>query len=361
MTEEETRKTPLYERHVEAGAKMTPFAGWQMPIQYDGIKEEHLAVRTHAGMFDVSHMGRLEVEGPEAEAFLQKALSNDIAKIAVGGAQYNLLCNNYGGVVDDLIVYRTEPDRYLIVTNAANHEADLRHLGGLVHEFDCLLRDIADRWAMIAVQGPNARRITGKVLEVDLPRRMRIAETTIAGEPGFVCGTGYTGEDGVELIVAPEVAGQVWRKLLDGGVVPCGLGARDSLRLEACLPLHGNEIDTATNPIEAGLGWCCHEGTGFVGSEEIARVRKQGPDRLLVPFKVEGGAIARKMDLVIDPAEDRPVGVVTSGGYSPSLGIGVGLCYVPTKLAEPGREIHLDVRGKIRAARVAEKPLYRKD
>lgn len=354
------RKSPLHRQHLAAGAKMVPYAGWEMPVTYDGIKEEHLAVRTHAGMFDVSHMGQLEVEGPEAERFLQRILSNDVTRISDGGAQYSCHCNEHGGIVDDVFTYRLDAETYLLVTNAANHETDLKSMARWVYGFDCFLRDVADRWAMIAVQGPHARRIVAKVLGIDLPPRMRVAPATLGGAPGLVCGTGYTGEDGVELLVEPDSAEAVWQPLIDGGVVPCGLGARDSLRLEACFHLHGNDISEETNPIEAGLGWCCHEETGFVGAEPIAEIRAAGPSRKLVPFKVEGGGIARQGNAVLNSTGEK-VGEVTSGGHSPSLGIGIGLAYVPPELAEVGQELDIDVRGRVRKARVAEKPLYRKD
>ncbi len=203
MATETLRRTPLAEQHLEAGAKLVPFAGWEMPVSYDGIREEHLAVRSHAGMFDVSHMGQVETEGPEAHAFLQRVLSNDVTAIEVGGAQYSVLCNEQGGVVDDLFTYRLAPEHFLTVTNAANHAGDLRWMARWVHDYDCVLRDVADRWAMLAVQGPNARRIVTGALGLDLPPRMHVVPTAIAGAPGLICGTGYTGEDGVELLLDP--------------------------------------------------------------------------------------------------------------------------------------------------------------
>lgn len=359
-TAEAGRLTPLYEKHIEAGARMVPFAGWQMPVQYDGIKEEHLAVRTHAGMFDVSHMGQLEVEGPDAERYLQRVLSNDISRMGDGDAQYSCLCDEHGGITDDVFAYRLDGENFLVVTNAANHSTDLKSMARWVYDYDCVLRDVAGRWAMVAVQGPNARQTVSNVLSLELPPRLRIAAAKIAGAPGYICGTGYTGEDGVELLVEPERAAEVWQALLDGGVVPCGLGARDSLRLEVCYHLHGNDISPETNPIEAGLGWCCKEETGFVGAEPIAEIRAKGPERKLVAFKIEGGGIARQGNPVVDAVGD-PVGVVTSGGHSPSLGLGIGLAYVPVELAEVGQELEIDVRGRVRKARVAEKPLYRKE
>src|ERR1700710_1963559 len=264
------RRTPFFEQHVELGAKLVPFAGWEMPVLYEGIKEEHSAVRTHAGMFDVSHMGEVEVEGPGALAFLQRVLSNDVAALEIGGAQYSCLCNEEGGVLDDLFTYRLGGDRYLIVTNSANHETDLAWLGRWSHDFDVAVRDVADRYAMLAVQGPHARRIVTGALGAELPARMRVATARIGNRPALVCGTGYTGEDGVELLIDAEIAPAIWAELLDAGVVPCGLGARDTLRLEACFHLHGNDLTPERNPIEAGLGWGCQGGKGVVRSGGVA-------------------------------------------------------------------------------------------
>jgi aminomethyltransferase len=343
-----------------------------MPVTYEGVREEHSAVRTHAGMFDVSHMGEVEVEGPAALAYLQRVLSNDVAKIEIGGAQYSCLCNEDGGVLDDLFVYRLGGDRYLIVTNAANHGTDLAWLGRHSREFDVAVRDVADRYAMLAVQGPHARQVLGRALGIELPPRMRVSHVLVGRRPALVCGTGYTGEDGVELLLDPEVAAPIWAELLDAGIVPCGLGARDTLRLEVCFPLHGNELTPERNPIEAGLGWCCKEETGFIGSEAIAGARAGGTAEKLVAFKIEGQGIPRAGQTVLLPSEGasisdslrlsggEAIGEVSSGTFSPSLEIGAGMAYVRADLAEPGTELEIDVRGKHRRARVASKPLYRK-
>ena len=353
------RRTPLYEKHVELGAKVVPFAGWEMPVSYEGIREEHSAVRTFAGMFDVSHMGEVEVEGAGALGFLQRVLSNDVGAMDVGGAQYSCLCGEDGGVLDDLFAYRLGADRWLIVTNAANHEGDLRWLGRWSRGFDVTVRDVADRYAMLAVQGPHARRIVAGTLGVELPPRMRAAAVRIGGRPALACGTGYTGEDGVELLIEPGVAAAVWGELLDAGVVPCGLGARDTLRLEVCFPLHGNDLTPERNPIEAGLGWCCKEATGFVGAEAVARARADATAERLAAFRIEGQGIPRQGNPVV--AGQERVGEVTSGSFSPSLEVGIGMAYLRADLAEPGTEIEIDVRGKRRAARVASKPLYSKE
>jgi aminomethyltransferase len=309
-------------------------------------------------MFDVSHMGQVEVEGPGALAFLQRVLSNDVARVQVGGAQYSCLCNEDGGVIDDLFAYRLGGDRYLVVTNAANHAADLAWLGRHSHQHDAIVRDVADRYAMLAVQGPHARTILGATLGIDLPPRFHVSHVQVGRRPALACGTGYTGEDGVELLIDPEVAVPVWRELLDAGIVPCGLGARDTLRLEVCYPLHGNELSTERNPIEAGLGWCCKEETGFIGAEAVARARSEGTAEKLVAFEIEGQGIPREGNPVM--VGDERVGEVTSGTYAPSLELGAGMAYVRSQLAEVGNEVEIDVRGKRRPARIASRPLYPK-
>jgi glycine cleavage system T protein (aminomethyltransferase) len=358
VTTAAARRTPLFRQHEELGAKIVPFAGWEMPVTYEGIREEHSAVRRHVGMFDVSHMGEVEVEGHGALSFLQRVLSNDVAKIEIGGAQYSCLCQEDGGVLDDLFVYRLGGDRYLVVTNAANHESDLAWLGRQSREFDVIVRDVADRYAMLAVQGPHARQVLSGALGIELPPRFHVAHVRVGRRPALACGTGYTGEDGVELLIDPEVAAPIWSELLDAGVVPCGLGARDTLRLEVCFPLHGNELTPERNPIEAGLGWCCKEQTGFIGSEAIARARAEGTAEKLVAFEIEGQGIPREGNPVLH--DDEPAGVVTSGTFSPSLELGAGMAYVRSELAEVGTAVEIDVRGKRRPARIASKPLYAK-
>ena len=356
---EALRRTPLHAAHLAAGAKLAAFAGWEMPISYEGIREEHVAVRTHAGMFDVSHMGEVEAEGPEADRFLQRVLSNDVSRLSVGGAQYSCLCNEHGGILDDVFAYRLAPEHFLIVTNAANHGPDLRWMSRWIGDYDCVLRDVADRWAMLAVQGPHAREIVAAALGLTLPERLGVLATVIDGAPGVACGTGYTGEDGVELLIDPGRAPDVFSRLLDAGVVPAGLGARDTLRLEVCFPLHGSDITPERNPIEAGLGWCCAEQTGFVGADPIAEARAAGPEQKLVPFAIEGAGIPRQGNPILAAGE--PAGEVTSGSFSPSLEVGIGMGYVRAELAEPGTELEIDVRGRQRKARVGSKPLYRKD
>ena len=354
------KRTPLYDAHVAAGAKLVPFAGWEMPVSYDGIREEHLRVRSSCGVFDVSHMGEIETEGPQAAELLQRLLSNDVSKIEVGGAQYSCLCREDGGVLDDLFTYRLGEDRYLTVTNAANHERDLEWFEAHAVEFeDAEVRDRIDAYVMLAVQGPEARQTVERVTDGELPPRFRTAELPVAGAPCLVCGTGYTGEEGVELLMAPEDAMTVWDALVGGGAGPTGLGARDTLRLEVNYCLYGNDLTEERTPIEAGLGWCVKEDTGFIGSEACRRLRDEGPKEVLEPFVITGSGIPRQGNPIV--SGDDEVGVVTSGTMSPSLEIGIGMGYVRRDLAKPGTGIEIDVRGKRRPAEIRERPLYSKD
>src|SRR3954447_22534819 len=349
----ELRRTPLHDRHAAAGARLVPFAGWEMPVQYRGIREEHLAVRERAGVFDVSHMGEIETSGPQAAEYLQRLLTNDVRRIPEGGAQYALICLEDGGIIDDLFTYRLAERRFLTVTNAANHHKDLAWFQRQSDGFDVDVIDRADDFAMLAVQGPHARGTVGKLSDGRLPSRFHCFSRVIAGVPLLVAGTGYTGEDGVELLVAPDRAGDVWDALLERGVEPVGLGARDTLRLEVNYHLYGNDMDETRNPIEAGLGWACKEDTGFVGADAVRAVRETGPAHKLGAFAMTGPGIARQGNPVVDG------GVVTSGTMSPSLGVGIGMAYLPAERTEPGTSFEIDVRGKPRTAEVRPKPLYR--
>jgi aminomethyltransferase len=326
-----------------------------MPVQYEGIRQEHVAVRRSAGVFDVSHMGEVATSGPDAEAFLQRLLSNDVTRIPEAGAQYSLLCREDGGVLDDLFTYRLE-DRFLTVTNASNHERDYEWLAAHTDGFDVTVEDVASDYAMLALQGPRAREILSRHLEGEAPARMRTTRAKVAGVHALVCGTGYTGEDGVELLLPPDSAGQAWDALVADGVTPVGLGARDTLRLEVCFHLYGNDLSEDRNPIEAGLGWACKLDTDFIGADAL---RGFEPAQTLVPFAFTGEGIPRPGNPVLVGGE--PVGVVTSGTLSPCLEQGIGMAYVPVGAAEPGTEIEVDVRGKLRPAEVREKPLYRKE
>lgn len=348
------RRTPLHDRHQAAGAKLVPFAGWEMPVQYGGIREEHIAVRTDAGVFDVSHMGQVLTRGPEALAFLQRMLSNDVRRIPEGGAQYSVMCREDGGVLDDLFTYRLAECEFLTVTNAANHERDLAWLQSHAGDFDVDVLDRAADFAMLALQGPNACPLLQRLTEGSLPARFHVVLRAVAGVPMLVCGTGYTGEGGVELLLDPDHAPDVWDAIVKAGAVPVGLGARDTLRLEVCFHLYGNDLSEERNPIEAGLGWCCKEQTGFVGSEAVGRARREGTAEKLVPFVIEGQGIARQGNPVVGGGE------VTSGTFSPCMERGIGMAYVSSARAEPGEQIDIDVRGRNRPARIERRPLYQR-
>jgi aminomethyltransferase len=349
------RRTPLYDRHVAAGARMVEFAGWEMPVQYEGVRPEHMAVREDVGMFDVSHMGEIETSGPQSLQLLQRLISNDLSKVPVGGAQYGVICREDGGVLDDLFTYRLDAERWLTVTNAANHASDLEWWRAHARELDVRVQDRLEDYAMLAVQGPRARELVQAISDAPLPPRMTATAGRLAGRELLVCATGYTGEDGVELLMAPADAPALWDELARRGALPAGLAARDTLRLEACYHLYGNDLSSKRGPIEAGLGWCCAEDTGFVGSEAVRAVRRAGPAEKLVAFAVDGPGIARQGNPIAGG------GVVTSGTLSPSLGIGIGLAYVPAERSPVGTRLQIDVRGKMRSAIVKEKPLYRKD
>jgi aminomethyltransferase len=325
-----------------------------MPVEYVGIKQEHLAVRRSAGMFDVSHMGEVETRGPQALAFLQTLFSNDLRRLPEGGAQYSVMCREDGGVLDDLFTYRLADCEFLTVTNAANHDKDLAWMRAHASGFDVDLIDSRDRFAMLAIQGPAARSLVRSMADGALPQRMHCCQRTVAGAAALVCGTGYTGEDGVELLLGPADAPRVWDALIEAGVALAGLGARDTLRLEVCFHLYGNDLSEDRDPIGAGLGWCCKEDTGFIGSEAIAAARRAGPPERLVPFLIEGPGIPRQGNPVVGGGE------VTSGTFSPCLERGIGMAYVSAERAEPGTPFEIDVRGTVRRAVTHSKPLYRK-
>jgi aminomethyltransferase len=344
------QRTPLYERHRALGARMVPFAGWEMPVQYEGVIPEHRAVRGDAGVFDVSHMGELEIEGPRAHELLQSLLSNDLGKVEPGGAQYTLLTNERGGIVDDLIAYRLEAGRYLLVVNAANREGDFQWIKEReIPGSD--VRDVSDEFALLAVQGPHSL----ERLELGDAPPFTFAIEELDGIECMVNRTGYTGEVGVELLVPAEDAVALWDRVLERGAVPCGLGARDTLRLEVCFPLHGNDITQDTDAISAGLGWVCAFDKDFTGAEELRRIKAEGPTEKLVPFVMEEGGIPRAGMSIAGG------GRVTSGSHSPMLDRGVGMGYVPTARSEPGTELTIDVRGRDRSARVVKKPIYKRE
>jgi aminomethyltransferase len=343
-------RTPLHARHVAAGARLVPFAGWEMPVQYEGVIPEHRAVRGDCGVFDVSHMGELHVEGPNATALLQSLLSNDLGKIGDGEAQYTLLTNERGGIVDDLIAYRISRFHYLLVVNAGNRAAAYdwvkeREIRGSE------VRDASDDYALLAVQGPRSLERLG------LPdaKPFTHAMTELAGVEVMVNRTGYTGEPGCELMCMAEDAEALWDWVLERGAVPCGLGARDTLRLEVCYPLHGNDITPDVDPISAGLAWTCALDKEFTGVEELRRIAQAGPAQKLVAFVMEEKAV---------PRQGMPIeggGTVTSGTHSPMLDRGIGMGFVPVALAEPGTQLTIDVRGKARTATVVPKPIYKRE
>ena len=337
------RRTPLFERHAALGARLVPFAGWEMPVQYAGIGEEHRAVRTRAGVFDVSHMGQLRLVGEGAHGYLQARLSNDLDRVEAGQAQYTLLTNEDGGIVDDLIAYRRGEDDYLLVVNASNVAED--------HAALPETEDVSDRWALLAVQGPEALALLG--IEVE-PFTFR-EDADVLGVRCLVAGTGYTGERGCELGCAPEDAGRLWDAVLGRGVTPCGLGARDTLRLEVCYPLHGNDISPERTPIEAGLGWACALEKDFTGVDVLRRQKEEGPGQKLVAFVMEDPGIPRAGMQIQEGGE------VTSGTQSPLLGKGIGLGYVDVAHAAAETPITIDLRGRPRRARIVPKPFYKRE
>jgi len=359
-------KTPLNAAHRDSGAKMVPFGGWDMPVEYAGLISEHMAVRTAAGLFDVSHMGEVTVEGPGALAFLQGATSNDVSRLADGQAQYSSLPMDNGAPVDDIVVLRRAADRYLIVVNAGNIEKDFRWLSSRAAG-DCAIANRSDEYALLALQGPRAQEILQKLTSLDLTalKYYHFADAAVGEWPVTISRTGYTGEDGFEIFVAPAHAEALWKRLLEAGrgagLVPAGLGARDTLRLEARMCLYGNDMDETTSLVEAGLGWIVSldEAKGdFPGRAVLAEQKKSGPPRKLVGFEMVGRGIARHGYAAY--LHDDAVGHVTSGSYAPFLQKNIGLCYLPKDKAAVGTEFQIDVRGRRVPARVVPTPFYKR-
>jgi aminomethyltransferase len=369
------RRTPLHDCHLELGARMVGFAGWHMPVQYAGVIEEHRAVRSAAGLFDVSHMGEVQVRGPGAEQLLQRLTPNDVAQLAAGRAHYSGLLTERGTYVDDLLVYRLAQDEFLVVVNASNTAKDLAWL----HEHAAAaagppgapaspaaeIADATDAYALLALQGPRALAILEPLASpgIGALRYYGFLRGEVAGVPAIISRTGYTGEDGFELYLAPERAPEVWRRLLAAGapqgLEPAGLGARDTLRLEAAMALYGHEIDDRTTPFEAGLSWVVKLGKGdFLGRAALVEQRDRGVQRTLVGFTVEGRGIARQGHAVL--SDGATVGVVTSGTWSPTFEKAIGMAYVPPALAAPGTRLGIDVRGRTLDAAVVELPFYRR-
>jgi aminomethyltransferase len=358
------KRTPLYENHRRSGGKLVEFAGWEMPVQYSGLMEEHRAVRTAAGLFDVSHMGQVRVSGLGAEAYLQRLTPNDVAKLAPGRAHYSGLLDSEGHYLDDILVYRLGAAEFLVVVNASNADSDFAWMSSQSHP-DASVVNVSDEWALIALQGPLAPAILAKLSADDLAaiKYYRFAEGRVAGKPAILSRTGYTGEDGFELYLSPADAPQIWDALLEAGrgdgLLPAGLGARDTLRLEAGMALYGHEIDATTSPWEAGLDWVVKMEKGeFIGRGALERERRAGPRRKLVGFEVTGRGIARQGHAILHDGER--VGAVTSGTFSPTFERALGMAYVPAALAEIGTPVTIDVRGKAVEARLAPLPFYQR-
>ncbi|HMG18610.1 MAG TPA: glycine cleavage system aminomethyltransferase GcvT [Gemmatimonadales bacterium] len=358
------RRTPLYARHVALGARMVPFGGWEMPVEYSGITDEHLAVRTRAGLFDVSHMGQIEVAGRDALAGIQRITSNDASKLTIGQAQYAALTTERGAFVDDLLVYRLADEHFMLVVNASNIEKDFAWIAqGVAVAGDAVAVNTSARYALIAVQGPAAREVLQPLTAADLGMKYYwFATGEVAGVRATISRTGYTGEDGYEVFVAPAYAARVWDALLEAGravdLRPAGLGARDTLRLEAAMRLYGNDIDDTTSVLEAGLEWIVSWSKGdFVGREALAAQKAAGVPRRLVGFEMSDRAIARHGYPVV--IGDQPVGVVTSGTQTPFLRKAIGMAYVPASVA-PDAEIAIDIRNRRVPARLVPLPFYKR-
>lgn len=359
------KRTPLFDEHIKLGAKIVDFAGWEMPVQYTGVIAEHLAVRNAAGLFDVSHMGQIEFTGAGAGKLVQSLTTNDVSKMTDGRAQYSILCNERGTVIDDIIVYRFSPERYLVVVNASNVEKDFKWCKS--HErSDAKVKNLSDDFALIAFQGPKAAEILKTMTDVALDQiaNYYFKIGTVAGKKNvIVARTGYTGEDGFELFTSPQDAPAVWQALIErgksAGVKPAGLGARDTLRLEMKYSLYGHEITEETNPIEAGLGWVVKLDTpdDFIGKNALVSFKKAGFTRKLAGFKMIDRGIPRQGYGIV--ADGKPIGIVTSGTMSPSLGIAIGIGFVPPQMADIGNKISIDIRGEARKAEIVETPFYK--
>jgi glycine cleavage system T protein (aminomethyltransferase) len=359
MAAQALRHTPLYEEHKALGARLVDFAGWEMPVQYEGIKAEHEAVRTAAGLFDVSHMGEVVIRGPQAEEAVQRLVTRDVSRLSVGQAGYAAVCYESGGTVDDVLVYRT-PDDFLIVVNASNREKDVAHFREHTEDLDAQVADESDDWALLALQGPRAVELLQPFTETDLSsiKYYRYEVGEVDGAYAVLSRTGYTGEDGLELFVRPNDAPGVWRRLIEAGATPVGLGARDTLRLEAGMCLYGNELDAETTPLEAGIGFAVNldKKQGFVGQEALRRENEEGLKKRLVGFKVEGRGIARHDYPVAVGGET--VGSVTSGTLSPTLGEAIGLALVAPDVED---EFEVVIRNRPVAARTVPLPFYKRD
>ena len=359
------KRTPLFERHQQVEGRLVDFAGWELPVQYSGLMEEHRAVRTAAGLFDVSHMGEFKVSGAGAETFLQQLTPNDVAKLTPGRIHYSGLLTEAGTYVDDLLVYRVGDEEFLLVVNAANAPKDFAWLESRLTE-NVEIQDVSGDYGLLALQGPRAAEILAELTEIDLSqiRYYRFETAEVDGHSAIVSRTGYTGEDGFELYLSPTSAPSVWDRLLEvgapKGLVPAGLGARDTLRLEAAMALYGHEIDDTTTPLEAGLSWVVKLAKGeFVGRDVLVDQKEKGLDQQLVGFEMTGRGIARQGYEVLSGGE--VVGRVTSGSFSPTLEKAIGMAYVPPGLAEPGTEIQIQVRKNAVEGVIVPLPFYKRD
>ena len=363
-----TKKTPLYPTHLESNAKMTEFCGWSMPIQYPkGIIAEVKAVRDSVGIFDVSHMGRLEFEGPRSQYFLGTILSADLMALKLGRSKYNFICNKDGGIIDDAMVYRVCDERFLLIVNAGNTDKDLQWIASQpVDDSGCNMEILTNKTAMIAIQGPQAVALVDEVTAGSASKigRFRIANVSFDGCDATLARTGYTGEDGFEIIVPADQGSDLWSHLKNSGAVECGLGARDVLRLEAGLPLHGNDISTCTNPYEAGFGrFVYKEAPDYVAGDSLVQISTTDPPRLLVGFKMIGRGIPRPglriLSCLSGENTSSLIGTVTSGTYSPTVDGGIGMGYVERKYSEVGNQIVIDVRGRLVEAEIVKLPFYK--
>ena len=351
----------LRDRHLARGARFAPFAGWEMPLQYEGIVAEHLAVRERVGVFDVSHLARAWVEGPGAGELLRSVTTFDVTTLPEGQAHYSLYCNETGGIEDDVFIYHLPGDRWLVIHNAANAERDFERLRAVAGS---AASEVTPDTTMLAVQGPEAIALLGAVLSEEIPSMQprECAELNWRGTSVLFARTGYTGEDGGECIVHSEHAGDLWDALIDAGATPAGLGARDTLRLEAALPLHGSDIDATTHPYEAGLGFAVSldDGAPFTGREALAEVKAQPRTRRLAHLAARARGVIRAGFEVCEAGGTEPISCLTSGGHSPSLRIGIGMAYLPVELAKRGTMLEVDVRGRALPVEVVRRPFYRK-
>ena len=359
-------QTPLFQLAVELKARLTSFGGWEMPVQFIGIGREHEAVRTSAGMFDISHMGKFVLRGKQVISQLQRLVPSDLSRLQPGQAQYSVLLNPQAGIIDDIIFYyqgqdSTGEQRGVMIVNASTTGKDKAWLQSHLDPDQVEMQDISLLKVLIAVQGSQAAACLQSLVQEDLTQVKAFGhlEATVLGQPGFIARTGYTGEDGFEVMVDPGVGVELWQSLLKAGVIPCGLGARDTLRLEAAMALYGQDIDETTTPLEAGLGWVVHLDTkgDFIGRDVLEQQKLSGVQRRLVGLQMQGRNIARHGYQVLSAGQ--VVGEITSGTLSPTLGYPVSLAYVPTELATVGQQIEVEIRGKAYPAVVVKKPFYR--